>query len=130
MFLKKNMLQNSRWRQVITKQMVIIGIIILLISVGLSGCTSNPLDTEKNKFIGTWTNSTISVNRTIILFSNGSCSFSTLTGIWDLRQGKFVMEFPDSHLTYTFNYAFSNNDRTLSLSSAVTTSTTQVFTKQ
>jgi thioredoxin-related protein len=130
MFLKKNMLQNSRWRQVITKQMVIIGIIILLISVGLSGCTSNPLDTEKHKFIGTWTNSTISVNRTIILFSNGSCSFSTLTGIWDLRQGKFVMEFPDSHLTYTFNYAFSNNDRTLSLSSAVTTSTTQVFTKQ
>ena len=114
------------------KQFTFIGIFIILISLGLSGCNqeSNTLNHEKNKFIGTWQNTTGNITTTIILYSNDSCSFSTFTGIWSLKNGTLVMEVPDKYLIFTFNYAFSNNDKTLSLSSAVTTSTTTDFTKQ
>ena len=123
------------------KQLIIIGIVALLLIVGLSGCNqiSNPFTSEKDKFVGTWRNTTKNITRTISLFSDGNCTFSTLngtrdlknlTGIWDLKNGTFIMKFPDSHLTYPFYYVFSDNDRTLSLSSAVGTSTPMVFTKQ
>jgi hypothetical protein len=123
------------------KQLVIIGIVALLLIVGLSGCNqiSNPFTSEKDKFVGTWRNTTKNITRTISLFSDGNCTFSTLngtwdlknlTGTWDLKNGTFIMKFPDSHLTYPFYYVFSDNDRTLSLSSAVGSSTPMVFTKQ
>jgi len=114
------------------KQLIIIGIIAIIVTVGLSGCSqvSDTVHPEKTRFVGTWQNTTRNTTRTFVLFSDGSCSFSNLTGIWNVTDGKFVMEFPDSHLTYSFYYTFSNNDRSLSLTSAVTTSTTSVFTKQ
>lgn len=116
------------------KHYVIIATIALLLSIGLSGCTeeNNTIHPEKNMFVGTWKNTTKNITRTIILFSNDSCSLSILneTGTWDIEDGKLVLKFPDSYLTYIFNYEFSNNERTLSLSSALGTSMTQVFTKQ
>ena len=38
------------------KQLVIIGIVAILVTVGLSGCNqvSNPLNPERNRFTGTW----------------------------------------------------------------------------
>ena len=38
------------------KQLVIIGIVVLLVCVVLSGCNedSNTIKPEKNRFIGTW----------------------------------------------------------------------------
>ncbi|VVB62289.1 Uncharacterised protein [uncultured archaeon] len=114
------------------KQLVIIGILALLFIVGLSGCeqNSNTSNPDENKFVGTWQNTTRNITRTISLSSDGSCSFSNFTGTWYLQNGIFIMNFPDSYLTYRFNYLFSNNNRTLSLSSAVGSSITQVFTKQ
>ena len=114
------------------KQLLIIGIIALLFFVELSGCEqkSNMSTPDKSKFVGTWQNTTMNITRTISVFSDGSCSFSNLTGTWELQNGIFLMKFPDSGLTYRFYYLFSNNDRTLSLSSAVGSSITQVFTKQ
>ena len=116
------------------KHYVIIATMALLLSVGLSGCTeeNTTLNSEKNKFVGTWKNTTKNITRTIILFANESCSLSILneTGTWDIENVELVLKFPDSYLTYRFNYDFSNKNQTLSLSSALGTSMTQVFTKQ
>jgi len=116
------------------QQLLMIGIIVIIVTVWLSGCNqvSNTMTPEKTRFIGTWQNTTRNITRTIILFSNDSCSVSILneTGTWDVQDSKLVMKFPVRQITYTFYYAFSNNDRNLSLTSAVSTSTTTVFTKQ
>jgi len=55
------------------KQLVIIGIIALLVSVGLSGCNeiSNVFLTDKDKLIGTWNGEEIWVDiPTVIAFSS------------------------------------------------------------
>jgi hypothetical protein len=114
-------------------QLVIIGIVAILVCVGLSGCNkvSNTLNPEKSKFVGTWINAT-SPYTTIKLLSDGTCSYSSYTGTWDLKNGKLVIELQSvtAPFTLTYNYIFSNNDRTLSLISASTGGLILVFTKQ
>lgn len=119
--------------------MLTIGIIALLVTVGLSGCEQSENKTKKETFVGIWQSTTTNITRTITLLANNSCSlstlkgssnFSTLTGTWEIKDEKFIMKFPNPLLIYTFNYSFSNNDRTLTLTSAYYSSTTQEFTKQ
>jgi hypothetical protein len=114
------------------KQLVVIGIIVLLVCVGLSGCTNNSLDTEKNKFVGTWNTAITESNTRMFLFipcefitfySNGTFRFgfpsllSIDIGSWDINDGKFIFEeesmFPQQQFDCT--YQFSNNDRTLTI---------------
>jgi hypothetical protein len=115
------------------KHLVIIGIVAILVSVRLSGCdqVNNTLYPEKSKFVGTWINAT-SPFTTIKLLSDGTCSYSSYSGTWDLKNGKLVIDLTSATapFTLTYNYIFSNNDRTLSLISASTGSSTIVFTKQ
>lgn len=98
------------------KQLVIIGIVALLVCVEFSGCNqiSNTLNPEKSRFVGTWVSSD---NVSLDLFSDGTCAFAIMSGTWDLKDGKFVIDLPSSTvpLTSTWNYVFSNNDRTLTL---------------
>lgn len=121
------------------KQLILIGIATLLVTIGLSGCEQSENKTDTEKFIGTWQSTTHNITRTITLSSDDSCSLSTstgssnlstLTGTWEIKEDKFNMKFQDPPLLYSFYYTFSNNDRTLTFTSALTTSTTQVFTKQ
>jgi len=50
-FLRKELLQNQQGDvKVMKKQLMIIGIIVLLVCVGLCGCT-NPLS-DRDKFVG------------------------------------------------------------------------------
>jgi len=113
------------------KQLVIIGIVAILVTVGLSGCNqvTNTVNPEKSKFVGTWQNTTLDLTTTINLFSDGTCSYIGLPGTWDVKDGKLVMDFTDSGVDWTYNYVFSNNDRTLSLTSTAG-GLTQVYTKQ
>jgi len=107
------------------KQLMIVGIFVILLTVGLSGCTSNPLNTEKNKFVGTWN----TIYETYTFFSDGTCSISGLSGTYDIKDGKLVINAME--LMLTFSYLFSNNDNTLTLTmtnSGLTNS--YVFTKQ
>jgi hypothetical protein len=101
------------------KQLLIIGIIILLFCVGFSGCNqvSNTLNTDKNKFIGTWQNTTNSSTTIIDLFSDGDCSYIGLSGTWDLKNGLLVIETITGH-NVTYMYTFSNHDETLLLTSS------------
>jgi hypothetical protein len=118
------------------KQLVIIGIVVILVCIGFTGCdeNNNTTNDEKNKFIGTWQNTTQEVTLTMNLFSDGNCSLYGVNGTWDLRDGKFIFVLlsDTGPLTYTYNYVFSNNDRTLSISPTIYVAqpSTQVFTKQ
>jgi hypothetical protein len=99
------------------KQLIIIGITLILLVVGLSGCNenNNTLNTEKNKFLGTWKNTTLGVTTTITLFSDGTCKIMNGNGTWDLQDGKFVMTLAVNDESTIYTYAFSNNYRNLSL---------------
>ena len=99
--------------------MVLIGFVVFVICISLSGCeqVNNPVNPEKNKFIGTWQNTTLGLTITLTLFSDGTCTYLSLPGTWDIKDGKYVMEFTDPSLTSTYMYTFSNNDRTLLLTS-------------
>ena len=81
------------------KKLVIIGIIALLVSVGLSGCTNNPLNVEKNKFVGTWTAGSPIVSYSFTFFSDGTGSMSGLSMTWDIKDGKLVMTSSEQSIT-------------------------------
>jgi hypothetical protein len=128
------------------KQLIIMGIIFLLVCVGFSGCTSNSLDTDKNKFLGTW-NTEIKENETsmfivipctyITFYSNGTFRFGLPTvlsidiGTWDIKDGKFIFadeaSLPNQQFICT--YQFSNNDRTLTIT-YIDEKITSILTKQ
>jgi len=109
------------------KKLVIVGIVILLVCVGLSGCTSNPLDTDKNKLVGTWNTDihqeTGFTNYTYVytFFSDGTLSYTISTiggnsipGSWEIKDDKLIINAISQSVNY---YSFSNNDRTLTLTS-------------
>jgi hypothetical protein len=107
------------------KQLIIIGIIVLLIAVGLSGCNEVNQSNDKSKFIGTWYKSNDLV---INLLSDGTCSYLEQSGAWDVKDGKLVLELSSGY-NPSFNYAFSDSDLTLKLTSTLDGSTV-VYTKR
>lgn len=101
------------------KQLVIIGIVALLVSVGLSGC--DILKSDRDKFVGTWRSDSGENNFT--LFSNGTFVmpdqyYGQRTGKWSLKDGKFLMIYDPTqgqNFTSDYDYTFSNNDKTITL---------------
>ena len=113
------------------KQLVILGIIAILITVGLSGCSSenNNQNPEKMMFVGSWQYTVENSSSVLDLFSNGTFIASDLFyGSWDLKNEKFIMEMPDYSKTWEYTYIFSNNNRTLTLTDI--NGKTIVYTKQ
>jgi len=95
------------------KLLIIIGIVVLLVCVGLSGCNedSNTLNSEKNKFVGTWKgNETF----TYEFFSDGTVNVTNNNGYFEIKDETLVLTFSDGFVE-TFNYIFSNDDKTLTL---------------
>jgi hypothetical protein len=112
------------------KQLVIIGIVAVLVCVGLSGCneqSNNPPVSDRNKFVGTWTAGSPIVSYSFTFFSDGTGSMSGLSMTWEIKDGKLVMTSAEQSITLAYSYAFSNNDRTLTLTSP---SETVTLTKQ
>ena len=76
------------------------------------------LNTEKNKFVGTWKER----DATFIFFSDGTGSNpEEVSTTWDIKDGKLVITTSNQLSTYTYSYQFSNNDKILSLSSTYET---------
>ena len=92
----------------------------------------NPLDIERNKFIGTWktTSEVPSINWTMTLFSDGTCNGAVTGNTWALKDGKlvFIATTQDGTVVGAFNYIFSNTT-TLTLTD-VNTARSKVYTKQ
>src|SRR4030042_6486385 len=110
------------------KQLMIVCIIVILLTVELSGCNegSNTINLEKHKFVGTWQNTTM-INP-MILFSDGTGSMISTNVTWYLKDGDLVIKpLLDLSVTWIYNYLFTNNDRTLSLTSAKTNGSTVVW---
>ena len=97
-------------------QSVLMGLIILFLCLGLTGCEQfNPMEnTETNKFVGIWQNTTGYPAR-IVFSSDGQCIYGSETGTWKLQDSKLSIELADSGLIYAYNYWFSNNNKTLLL---------------
>lgn len=116
------------------KQLVILGIGAILIIVGISGCNqvTNMLYPEKDKFIGTWINTTITPESSVItivkFYSNGTCKYDIVNGTWDVKDSKLVIVFSNGY-SRTYDYVFSNNDKILSITSPAG-SIPKVFIKQ
>jgi len=116
---------HSREREAIRKHLVIIGIIMLLVSVGLSGCTAPASD--KDKFIGSWSgtysygvNVSRKVPANITFFSDGTYGaylpMITDNGRWDIKDGK-LEKTTDGNPTVVYSYSFSKNGTILLLTS-------------
>lgn len=127
---------------VMGKQLVIIGITLVLLAVGLSGCTNNEnqvkntLTPEKNRFIGTWINTSTSGKTNIIIFYlNGTFSAPLLqqNGAWDVKNNTLVYKGKatnGSEYTFKYTYIFSNNNRTLAVTDIDSVRPTVIYTKQ
>ena len=107
----------------------IVGIAVLLLAVGLSGCeeSNNPLSSFENKIIGTWkldTNSTnvdLELGNYITFLSDGELVSSNGRegGDYEFKEGKLLITlywYDDWHNSY--NYQFSENYTKLNLYNA------------
>jgi hypothetical protein len=110
------------WKEKMKKQIVVIGIIVLLVCVGLSGCNQTD-NVEKNRFIGTWTEygpGSTDNPITYEFFSNGTVKASREEPIpipgyqnayysnWKLKDGKLIMTLPEG-LSTSLDYHFFYN---------------------
>jgi len=111
------------------KELFIIGTLAILLSVGFSGCNqeNNKIDSEKDRFIGTWQTSP-GYPSLIEFFKDGGLVYGA-EGTWDLKDGKLVIIIPSYNLNDTYNYEFSNNDNTLTMT-LILNNYSQVWTKQ
>lgn len=119
----------------IKTQLATIGILALLLSVGLCGCTqeNNPAS-DKLKFVGTWRSTNTNYSDWETTFNEDWTveSIRNDTGIkghWDLNNGTVTIQMEDDELPYTYTYSFTDNDKTLTLIFE-DTGEPSVFTKQ
>ena len=104
------------------KQLAIIGIVAILVTVGLSGCNqvSNSLNPESRRFIGTWEpeSSAMMFIGGFIFESDGTLfAFGQKAGTWAVKNNRLelYMTGPGGSGTVVYNYVFSDNDTTLTL---------------
>jgi len=110
------------------KKIIILGIIVLLIAVGLSGCVSK----EESKFVGTW-----SCSNAVFVFEDGllskNCRWSISTmgnvmtldyqGTWKVENNRLIIDYNfnwggdvgTAHYQEIYTYEFSNNNQNLNI---------------
>jgi len=102
------------------KQLVIIGIITLLVTVGLSGCNNktNSLISDKDKLVGTWSATRNNVTGAMTFFSDGTVNITTMgghaSGTYDFKDDKLVYTASTGKLM-TYDYSFSSDGKELTL---------------
>jgi len=111
------------------KQLMIVGIIIILLSVSLSGCTNtnthnnNTLISDEEKLIGTWKYVTDYYVITYYYHSDKTWDSTKTAFAGPTQVGKGTWKITDSRLfliiteptqdSVTFDYVFSNNYNTI-----------------
>jgi len=118
------------------KQLMIVGIIVILLTVGLSGCNEQ---SDEEKIIGTWTYSIIynnntlnasyifSSNKTLEIITSYINKVYTTNGTWSFTDNKLLLTL-EGQDTITSDYKFSNNNRKLTLTDG--SGNIGIFTKQ
>jgi len=105
--------------------LVIITLVVLLVSVGLSGCTQvdHTLNPEESKFVGTWLTSEdiarVDLGERVVFFSDGTVSLkSSFRGKYQVDEGNYLIvqiTINGNKTQYLFDYEFSDNGNTLTL---------------
>ena len=99
------------------KHPIVIGMTLILLVVGLTGCTDNNVSADRAKFIGTWYiigYDKVSIAYTWIFNENGSFIEIDSNGYytystWNIKEGEiYIGSIPSK-------YAFSNNDKTITI---------------
>jgi hypothetical protein len=126
------------------KQFVIIGIVLLIVCVGLSGCNqiSNVFLTDKDKLVGTWNTNGIWLDvPTVIVFSsngtfkidvgipNSPINFSLNEGKWNMNDRILTMEIVGFIPLNNYTYKFSEDNKTLEITE-VNSSGSYILRKQ
>jgi len=97
------------------KQLIIIGTIVLLVCVGLSGCSSNSSNSQdNNRFIGSWVNSTYGIPSTYTFFNDGTCSipigYMHAQGTYTIEGNQITFKYEPSFVdVYKFNFSSDGN---------------------
>ena len=97
------------------KKIIIFGLAVLLVCVGLSGCTyTNTID---ERFIGVWKNAENPSYTSFTFLSDGTGSMSGLSIVWEIKDNKLVITYSVSggQGKGIYDYNFSNNDQSLIL---------------
>ena len=103
------------------KQLIIIGIIVILLSVGLSGCNENTSKSDEEKIIGTWDVSMTSQGKNIRedrweFRSDHTYETINSNGTWKITNNKLILSYTtQTQSTKTMDYVFSNNYNTITL---------------
>jgi hypothetical protein len=102
------------------KQFIILGIISILITVGLSGCNNvtNSSKSDKDKLVGTWSATRNNVTAAMTFFSDGTVNITTMgghaSGTYEIKDGKLVYTASTGTLM-TYDYSFSSDGKELTL---------------
>jgi len=105
--------------------LVIIELVVILVCIGLSGCTQvdHTLNYEESKFVGTWLTyediACIDLGGRVVFFSDGTVTLkSGFRGKYQVDEGNYLIV----HITingnktqHLFDYEFSDNGNTLKL---------------
>jgi hypothetical protein len=103
------------------KQLIIIGIVALIVCVGLSGCdeVTNPLKSDKDKLVGTWTVTQGGVTAIMNFFYDGTFSGKVMGvtnsgGTYEFKDGKLVLTSNSAEML-TYDYSFSSDGKELTI---------------
>ena len=107
------------------KKILLISVVTILISSFLSGCTSK---SDEDRLVGTWETEDESMK--LVIYSDGTCEFIGSQGTWEIKDGNLLMvlRFNNGKNTMSYNYSFSDDDKTLTLMDTV--ERTWIYTKQ
>jgi len=103
------------------KQLLIIGITLVLITVGLSGCTDNNNGGINNKFVGKWSglgDEGDAFYHTITFYSDGLVDLFHETsnggwsdsGTWESNETILTFNITDNKYIRGFRYTFTNSE--------------------
>ena len=114
--------------------LIILGIVVLLICVGLSGCNeiinNNP---DRVKFIGSWQGTGMSYLNLYTFEEDGTLIWqSIVAGTWSVKDGgrlELYASGSGGSGTLVYNYIFSDNDNTLTLTPPGST-ISEIYNKQ
>jgi len=110
------------------KQLIAVGIILVLLVVGFSGCTqkgTNVDTAEMSKFVGVWKASEYDIH---IFSRDGTCKYLNVLGRYGLENGQVTVNL-DNGQKYMYYYHFSDNNTVLTLTH-VDRGYTTIYTKQ
>ncbi|UCD13315.1 MAG: hypothetical protein JSW60_07090 [Thermoplasmatales archaeon] len=97
------------------KWFIIVVTAVLLLAVGLSGCNevTNSYPSEESRFVGTWEQREY---LSITFFLDETCSWlGNISGKWEIKDGKLEITFVEYGDIHVYDYSFSNNDNSLTL---------------